>query len=819
MRMNLIARHALTLVTAVMALTASARAAEKSLARYIAKDDLIVYSEFAGLDAHASAWRKTATYRLLNETTAGTMLEDVMAQVVDGALAAAPEANRPTGKQVVTSIERFVRSGFVLGINGKIGAAPPQSVIVIRDAGGKDVGTWVRQLLDLATKFGGKSESVTREDGRKVTFIKPSDAVNGAPGWAWWFEGNDLVVSLPGNEATVEAIVETIAGKRPSATDSPLHADLAKTTDGFEPVFVSFADLTNLPPLPPSLGLSGLKRLDSRWGFQGPALMSVTRIVAPAPRTGLLALFDQPTFKVTSTLPVPEGLTDYSIVSIDVGKLFDQIVAIAKQTDPNTEAIVKQFRGMAQGVLGVEVRDELLAQVGPKMAFYVEPEATMVPITPYHGIAEWMLHPPKFTVLVEVKDAEKFAKTLDTLMEVANRQIKARMANAPNGGVIEFRKIKDGGRGYVLHIPLGTAPIPAGVLPAFVLGKSYLAFAISPREARKALAFEGRPATKVAGPLAGLPGDLIVLNVNDPTTYVPDVIANIPFFVQAMAMMGANGPGGPGPLGVIRLDLDQDKLPTAESLKPFMFPGTMTVAVNDGGIEVVSRDAVPSMNPLAAGPVAAALLLPAVQAARTAARRAQSTNNLKQIMLAMHNYHSSNNHFPAAATADAEGKPLLSWRVAILPFLEQQELYDQFHLNEPWDSAHNKTLIAKMPDVYKSTMNQPKDPFSTFYQVFTGNGALFDPMTKGPSIADVTDGTSYTIAAVEAGTAVVWTKPEDIPFDPSKDLPKLGGPGFPGGFNAAFGDGSVRFITTFIRPNTWVALSTRDGGEVVNADD
>src|SRR5271166_372859 len=92
-----------------------------------------------------------------------------------------------------------------------------------------------------------------------------------------------------------------------------------------------------------------------------------------------------------------------------------------------------------------------------------------------------------------------------------------------------------------------------------------------------------------------------------------------------------------------------------------------------------------------------ALLLPAVQAAREAARRAQCTNNLKQIALAMHNYASANNCFPPAATYTRDGKPLLSWRVLILPYLEQASLYNQFHLDEAWDSPNNKPLGDRMP--------------------------------------------------------------------------------------------------------------------------
>src|SRR5262249_51556565 len=104
--------------------------------------------------------------------------------------------------------------------------------------------------------------------------------------------------------------------------------------------------------------------------------------------------------------------------------------------------------------------------------------------------------------------------------------------------------------------------------------------------------------------------------------------------------------------------------------------------------------------------VSAGLLIPAVQKTREAASRMQNQNNLKEMALAMHNYHDVNGKFPPAAICDKQGKPLLSWRVAILPYVEQDNLYKQFKLDEPWDSEHNKKLIAQMPKVYAL----PRDP-------------------------------------------------------------------------------------------------------------
>ena len=116
------------------------------------------------------------------------------------------------------------------------------------------------------------------------------------------------------------------------------------------------------------------------------------------------------------------------------------------------------------------------------------------------------------------------------------------------------------------------------------------------------------------------------------------------------------------------------------------------------------------MTTIATVGVLVALLLPAVQAAREAARRVQSMNNMKQLMLGMLNYESAHGSFPAPARCDDNGKPLLSWRVELLPFLEEQSLYDALHRDEPWDSPHNKKLITQMPPVFRgpnSTCDQP----------------------------------------------------------------------------------------------------------------
>lgn len=208
------------------------------------------------------------------------------------------------------------------------------------------------------------------------------------------------------------------------------------------------------------------------------------------------------------------------------------------------------------------------------------------------------------------------------------------------------------------------------------------------------------------------------------------------------------------------------------------------------------------------------LLLPAVQSAREAARRMTASNNIKQIGLSMHNYHSAYRHLPPRAITDDAGKPLLSWRVALLPFLEQQALYEQFHLDEPWDSEHNRKLLEKMPAVYQDP-SVATEAGRTVFQVPMGENYLFGD-SEPTGFRDVTDGLSNTIMVVEAdrGSAVPWTAPQDVQVDADDPLASMGHT-HPGGFHVLFADGAVKFITHGIDTETFKAMLTRAGGETI----
>jgi hypothetical protein len=199
----------------------------------------------------------------------------------------------------------------------------------------------------------------------------------------------------------------------------------------------------------------------------------------------------------------------------------------------------------------------------------------------------------------------------------------------------------------------------------------------------------------------------------------------------------------------------------------------------------------------------------------TQEQRDKSLNYLKQFGLGMHNHHDVFGFLPRNFMTK-DGKPGLSWRVAILPFIEQEELYKEFKLDEPWDSEHNLKLVERIPKIY-TPLRGKAEKGQTFYQMFAGNSTMLGSADKRLTMADVVDGLSNTFMVVEGEKPVIWTKPDDLPYD-GKALPKLGGM-FDGEFHALFGDGSVRRIPKGMDADALKSLIERNDGRDVNVED
>ncbi len=254
-------------------------------------------------------------------------------------------------------------------------------------------------------------------------------------------------------------------------------------------------------------------------------------------------------------------------------------------------------------------------------------------------------------------------------------------------------------------------------------------------------------------------------------------------------------------------------LPLVPLLKPTVEGARLSLTLGDDQAEV---DAARTM------------LAPAVDSAREAANRTKRMNNFKNIALAMFNYEAQHKSFPAAATYDRTGKPLLSWRVQLLPYLDRpdrpelQKLYDEFRHDEPWDSEHNRKLVERMPEIYAdpdSAVQRAIGAGHTTTVVPSGAGTVFD-RREGTKLSEISDGTAMTILTVEAipTRAVIWTKPEDweVDFaDPlaavkrSNELPRRGN------FVVGMCDGSVRTFRSDVDPKDFASQLTRAADDAV----
>jgi hypothetical protein len=220
------------------------------------------------------------------------------------------------------------------------------------------------------------------------------------------------------------------------------------------------------------------------------------------------------------------------------------------------------------------------------------------------------------------------------------------------------------------------------------------------------------------------------------------------------------------------------------------------------------------------------LLLPCTERVSDTEGWPESAAQLRWIGQALRDYHTVHGRLPPAVVTGKDGRPLYSWRVALLPFLEQHHLHQRLKLDEPWDSPHNKPLLKNTPLCYLPRLGPEIAPGLTRFQVFVGPGTAFE--RDGLTWDDFPDGPANTILVVEAAEPGPWSKPVDLAYAPDRPLPPLEGlfrksvrflcyevrrkPGF----TACFGDGTTRFVSSSNGEETIRALITRNGGESVD---
>jgi prepilin-type processing-associated H-X9-DG protein len=790
---------------------AAAEKAGSSLARYVPGGGVFAYFEFDGLDAHREAWKKTAAQKALNDTQFGALLRDLARQGFEIVRRLNPDLKQADEADLALVFDQITTQGFAGAVFGD--PDRPGGVFILRGVGRPEIMRLVERAANAGRPKGAPVPEPIQKAGRR---IHP-----GGEG-GWWIEGRDLVFA---DGRGLDDVLAALDGKGPNAEAHPMRAALARKDDDLEPVargFLDFSGPKGLPPEAAKLGLDGVKAIEFRWGFQADALTTVVRLVAPAPRRGALRLIEQPTFDVRSLPPIPAGLTGFNALSIDLLKTYDQVLALVKENSPDDVKDFEAFEARVRDRLGLDLRGDVLKLLGPRVAIYLLPVEEPQVNVPDPRIAALFAY-GGLVIGAQTPDEPALAANLEKVVKVVNQAVAEQAEGVPNPP--RFARQDGPNVEYVMDLSDFGPPglLGAAFSPTITISKNQLIVAGSRDAARKAAAAAGagpdgrwKP-TEAFIPLAErLPRGMVLLSISDVRESLPAVVENFPQFVPAInaqLSQASRARGGPD----IGIEIDPAKVPPADQLRSLLFPASLSIAVDDRGIFLTQRESLPSVtSPTAAG-VMVGLLLPAVQSAREAARRAQCVNNLKQIGLACHNYQQAHEAYPGNIVGK-DGQPLLSWRVAILPYIEQEDLYNEFKLDEPWDSPHNKPLLDRMPATFACPTEPRPDPTLTHYLGFDGPGGMFENGAK-IALASVTDGTSLTIMTVESRTGVPWTKPEDI--RPTPDAPpSLQGAGskHPGGFNAAFVDGSVRFLKTSIDPKVFRALSTRNGGEVIAPD-
>lgn len=539
-----------------------------------------------------------------------------------------------------------------------------------------------------------------------------------------------------------------------------------------------------------SLGAKQIETIESVTGLDESGIVTRTFLKISGEPRGVLTVFNGQAITPEKVGFIPKDANWASVASFNLLRTYNLVAStIAEHAPP---AVKQQFESFAEGFeqqFGLRLDTDVLASFGDTWSIW---------ISPADG---WL----GLTLSVDVVDQEKLAPLLTKLSEMLERGPYTRLKALPFGEQTMYVLLD---RGWYVQ-------------PTLALTKSRLIFSLSSQGVKSTLTARpeevGLFGEKQFAAAFAAPGKIIAIDYQNTPKLFEATYGSLTM-LSSVAINAINKQPSRYPL-----PFNSVSLPSGRSIQRHLQPGLTVTRWTDDGIESESHQTLPMPGIGASAPVAVALVLPAVQAAREAARRTGSMNNLKHIALAMHNHHDVYTNFPPAYSTDKEGKPLLSWRVHILPFIEQQELYNQFKLDEPWDSEHNKKLIPRMPAIYRSP-NSTAAPGSTVYLAIGGpQGVIIKPTENpsdgrmfGASFADIVDGTSNTLMTVEASDALAtpWTKPEE--FVPSEKDPLKGLTGLrPGGFLAGLADGSVRFISDKIDLKMLNNLFQRNDGNVI----
>lgn len=785
----------------------------------VAPEECLFYLGWNGA-AKPNSQSKNQTEQLLAEAEVQLFVSQVEAQVttlVQQAVRRNP-AMAPFADDLPTLVKGILTHPFALYLSkvsfGPMGPDVQAGLVIKTDELQPTFAKFVAQLEAMALRGmppGAKLEELAVDGARLHRAPLPP----GAPVVVWGFKDSYFLISV-GADAGQQLVKRLGAGSPPGWLTSAQQAAAIERPGMMWYLNVAGILQTARPFLPDpkvtvaleAIGVQNIHHVSTVSGFDHTGMVSKTLAAIDGDPKGIFAALAGKPLAAEDLRPIPQQASFAVAARLNPVKILQQILDATAAIDPSAQEQVRSALAQADAQLGFSVSDDLLAALGDVWCVYgVDPKPAPGKPAPQAG---------EFALTVTVRDRKRLEKCYQSVIALLQERAKQ------SDGAWSVKQSSYRGQ-QVYYVPLKlpqkqASPLPfnfdvgsSGLMPCWCLTDNQLAVCTAPQCLKDLLA-RGADADllvaqdEMAGWFKGNDGPLMITYSDTAAglrSAYPQLQALIPIASAGLASAGVN--------------VQIPALPPMDAIVSHARPSLLLLKRTDAGFLMESHHTVPIVNSqsMATSGLAAALLLPAVQAARGAARRSQSANNLLQIGLAMHNYASVNKGFPAAASCDQQGKLLLSWRVHLLPYLGEDDLYKSFHLDEPWNSEHNKTLITRMPAVYRSPSVSGAEEGKTIYQAVVGDDKAFQ-LKKPTDFADITDGTSNTIAAVEtdAEHAVTWTQPEDWSPDdksPMSGLLKRSGVGF----LVLFADGSVHIVGQNGDAENFKALLTRKAGDVV----
>jgi len=792
-----------------------------------------------GDDKHQVAWEKTAAYDAFRKSGLLDTLTKAAREVLD-------QMPDERARSAVEIFEFVLKNGLTISVGFGPGDGPaiPYMTAIAHKAGPHQ-GVLEQFAEGLGPDVELKSEKVS---GRVVSRILIPDS----PGveLAWWSEGEHLVFTV--GIGAVDAAISVASGKSPSFASTAAGKKLAAkpTFDRTGLVWMDFASLRERfsdIPLPPGpnekpqtvgsvLGLIGLDSLNSllvQSGYKGRALWSTVDIDAPGPRKGLMGLVDpDATMTLNHLPPLPVNNVGFFAQSISLGDSYDKIIALAREVAKiGPPSASDELEGMLEQIpefLGFDPKADLLGALGSVYCLYSDSN---------QGILG-----ADYGLVVQVKDAKKLRSTVKKLLNRLEDEVPVEFARG-------IERKKHGQSLTTVQIAGG------GFNPTFLIDDKWFCLGASSQTAEAfALRLKGdlpswKPDPETAEVLAEVPKQFSSIAVAYPRQMIRGLVSAAPLvagFAQAGLTQLSRFGGGP----TIDLSSMPLEIPPAELVIRPLFPNVSWTVVDESGIHMTSRSSAPAIplvggadgSTIAVSAVLVALLLPAVQQAREAARRTQSKNNLKQLGLALHNFHDTWNHFPQGTipskTLKVEERQ--SWLVPLLPYLDQAPLYNSMNVNlqdsAKWDDNEEASNVqmAMFMNPSSTVAHRVGEPGFTDYAGWAGVGKDAPTEKCKPDkmgifgydrvsrIANITDGTSNTVMVSDVlpKTHGPWAQGGKSTIRALTSKPYVNGEdgiGSPhvGGFHVLMADGSVRFVSQNIDPGILESLATRAGGEVL----